>query len=359
MKKTKQCKTGKGFFIRDAGKYPPQVRSLLSDIGDKPIISITLVKTPLDLVAKSFSSIISLGKFGKVSKKYFDEIYHVSMWINNQYNLEKLSVVSLTTDNPIKNNSLTLDISLNNNNLTYNKLLDNTRNYMGNDNFSNYDPEKNNCQVFLLGVLNGNNIGNEFDRTWIKQDTQEIFNQMSSFSKTLGRAGTKLGAIADRLRYGENIYHGFNHSNELSNNEIYEVLKKARIYTFHGCFSKDTLPRVLKQGFYIVNAQSHDKGNGTHWCAFYYNYPQYSIWFDPFGFIANENTQNRIIPYIFNDKDLQDINATSCGFYCIAFIKFLHDKRLVYSAFDTFLKMFKNDTKQNELILHQLLKNYE
>ena len=48
MKKTKQCKTGNGFFIRDAGKYPAQVRTLVSDIGDKPIISITLVKTPLD-----------------------------------------------------------------------------------------------------------------------------------------------------------------------------------------------------------------------------------------------------------------------------------------------------------------------
>ena len=68
--KTKQCKTGNGFFIRDAGKCPPRVRTLLLDIGDKPILSITLVKTPLGLVAKSFSSIISLGKFGKVSKKY-------------------------------------------------------------------------------------------------------------------------------------------------------------------------------------------------------------------------------------------------------------------------------------------------
>lgn len=357
MKKTKQCKTGKGFFIREAGKYPPQVRSLLSDIGDKPIISITLVKTPLDLVAKSFSSIISLGKFGKVSKKYFDEIYHVSMWINNQYNLEKLSVVSLTTDNPIKNNSLTLDISLNNNNLTYNKLLDNTRNYMGNDNFSNYDPEKNNCQVFLLGVLNGNNIGNEFDRTWIKQDTQEIFDQMTSFSKTLGRVGTKLGAIVNRLRYGENIYHGFNHSNELSNNEINQVIKKTTIHNFHGCYSKDNLPHKLNYGFYIVNAQSEHEGNGTHWCAFYYNKPLHSIWFDPFGFIANQNVQNKIIPYIFNDKDLQDIKSSSCGFYCIAFIKFLHDKKNIFKAFDVFLNLFKNDTKENEHILHNLLLN--
>ena len=355
MRKSKQSKSGNGFFTRDAGRYPPQVRSILSTIGDNPIISISLVKTPLDMVAKAFSSAITFGKFSKVSKKYYDDIYHVLMWINGRFNLEKLSVISLSENNPILANSLTLDIQLNNSSLTFNKLLENTRNYMGNEKFINYDPETNNCQVFLLGVLNGNNIGNAFSRSWIKQDTKEIFDQLPSFSKTLGRWGTKLGAIGDRLRYGENIHHGFNHSNELSNTEINQVIKKAGIYNFHGCYSQDNLPRKLQHGFYIVNAQNENDGNGTHWCAFYFNNPLHSIWFDPFGFIANLDTQNKIMPYIFNDKDLQDIHSTSCGFYCIAFIKFLHDKRLILKAFDTFLKLFKNDTKQNELILHNLL----
>ena len=160
MNKIKQSKSGKGFFTRDAGRYPPQVRTILTTIGDNPIISITLVKTPLDMVAKTFSSIITLGKFSKASKKYYDDIYHVSMWINGRFNLEKLSVISLSENNPILSNSLTLDVKLNNSSLTFNKLLESTKQYMGDDKFSNYDPENNNCQVFLLGVLNGNNIGN-------------------------------------------------------------------------------------------------------------------------------------------------------------------------------------------------------
>ena len=90
--------------------------------GDNPIISITLVKTPLDMVAKAFSSAITFGKFSKVSKKYYDDIYHVSMWINGRFNLEKLSVISLSENNPILANSLTLDIQLNNSSLTFNKL---------------------------------------------------------------------------------------------------------------------------------------------------------------------------------------------------------------------------------------------
>ena len=195
------------------------------------------------------------------------------MWINGRVNLEKLSAISLTENTPILANSLTLNIQLSNSSLTFNKLLENTRNYMGNEKFSNYDPETNNFQVFLLRVLNGNNIGNAFSRSWIKQDTKEIFDQLPSLSKKLGRWGTKLGAIGDRLRYGENIYHGFNHSNELSNIEIIQVLQKAKIKNFHGCYSKDKLPTNLLHGFYIVNAQNQKDGNGTHWCAFWYNKP--------------------------------------------------------------------------------------
>ena len=103
----------------------------------------------------------------------------------------------------------------------------------------------------------------------------------------------------------------------------------------YGGYSKDNLPHKLNFGFYTVNAQSEHEGNGTHWCAFYYNKPLHSKWFDPFGFISNQNVQNKLF-HIYNDKDLQDIKSSSCGFYCIAFIKFLHDKRDTFKAFDTF-----------------------
>ena len=49
---------------------------------------------------------------------------------------------------------------------------------------------------------------------------------MPSFSKTLGRLGTKLGAVGNRLMYGENIHHGFFHSNGLNNMGLYTLIKK-------------------------------------------------------------------------------------------------------------------------------------
>ena len=145
-------------------------------------------------------------------------------------------------------------------------------------------------------------------------------------------------------------------ANALSNLEIIDIIKNRNLEKhFGGVYSKDQLPELIKDKFYIVNLQDHDEGGGTHWTTFYYNYPSTSIYFDSYGFIAPRDVQKRITPYIFNDKDIQDFNSSACGFYCIAFIKFLHDKTDKEQMYKSFLKLFKLDTIKNDKILQELL----
>ena len=146
-------------------------------------------------------------------------------------------------------------------------------------------------------------------------------------------------------------------SNELSNFDIINLIKDYKIdYCFGGIYSKDLLPRPLRRTtFYIVNMQDHDEGNGTHWVVFYYNNPLTSIYFDSFGFVAPLQVENRITPYIFNDAEVQDYNSSACGYFCIAFIKFLHNKQDKQEAYKGFLKLFKNETVKNDKILQRLL----
>ena len=145
--------------------------------------------------------------------------------------------------------------------------------------------------------------------------------------------------------------------NELSNFDIINLIKDYKLdYCFGGIYSKDLLPQDLKRTkFYIVNMQDHDEGNGTHWVVFYYNNPLTSIYFDSFGFVAPTDVENRINPYIFNDADVQDYNSSACGYFCIAFIKFLHSKQDKKEAYKAFLKLFKNETIKNDKILQRLL----
>ena len=145
-------------------------------------------------------------------------------------------------------------------------------------------------------------------------------------------------------------------ANALTNFELIDLIKDFKLDNhFGGVYSKDQLPELIKDKFYIINLQDQDDGGGTHWTCFYYNKPLTSIYFDSYGFIAPTDVQEKITPYIFNDKDIQDFNASSCGYYCIAFIKFLHNKMNKQEAYRTFLQLFKLQTIKNDRILYKLL----
>ena len=145
-------------------------------------------------------------------------------------------------------------------------------------------------------------------------------------------------------------------ANALTNFELIDLIKDFKLDNhFGGVYSKDQLPELIKDKFYIVNLQDHDEGGGTHWTCFYYNYPSTSIYFDSYGFIAPRDVQKLISPYVFNEKDIQDFNSSACGWYCIAFIKFLHNKTDKEEMFKTFLKLFKLETIKNDKILQEML----
>ena len=203
---------GDGLFVREAGVLQPSARKLLESknidgvsVGDEEIKTLQIVRTPLSNFTKGFLNTISLGRFDKISKKYYDEMFHLSLWINGKYNLEKNEVVYFNTKNPILNNSQVKEVKNIPTGLTIQQLIDNTRKRMGPENFSNYDAEKLNCQNFLINVLDGSNIGDKADEDFIFQDATKIFKELPEYAKVLGKASIKIGAIFNRLIYGEGV----------------------------------------------------------------------------------------------------------------------------------------------------------
>ena len=116
---------------------------------------------------------------------------------------------------------------------------------------------------------------------------------------------------------------------------------------------RDETHLLEKDGFYIINLDS-SKGKGSHWTVLYFH-PLNSCYFDSFGFVPPLEVEQKIKPYIYNDKDIQDFNSSACGWYCVAFIKFLHDKNNKQEAYKQFLRLFKGKTIENDNILHKYL----
>ena len=143
--------------------------------------------------------------------------------------------------------------------------------------------------------------------------------------------------------------------NELCNFDIEQAMNKSGYDNiFHGCFLKDNVPE-LKTGFYIINLQSSKDGNGTHWCTLYVINPVYSIWFDPFGFPPPIEIEHLLKNYNYNKVDIQNIDSSTCGYYCIAFIKYMHGTDNPKTSLNTFINLFKQNTKYNDKILSKIL----
>jgi hypothetical protein len=142
--------------------------------------------------------------------------------------------------------------------------------------------------------------------------------------------------------------------NALSNYDIVKIIQSQGVDDFNGVYMKDQLPDRLQRGSYIVNLQSSKEGTGTHWVSLYYT-PNFSYYYDSFGFVPPIEIQNKIIPYIYNDNEIQDIDSTACGFYCVAFVLYLNKKINIERAFMEFINLFGKDTERNEAILHKIL----
>ena len=144
-------------------------------------------------------------------------------------------------------------------------------------------------------------------------------------------------------------------SNALSDMDIKYILKAQKI-KLNGVYMKDEFPSKLKNGFYVINLQSSNDGNGTHWTALYYS-SKHSFYFDPFGFLAPIEIEQKLKTYLYNDKQIQNLKSTACGYYCIAFILFMDGQKNKEMGFKSFVDVFSNNSKRNDEILYNLLYN--
>jgi len=144
-------------------------------------------------------------------------------------------------------------------------------------------------------------------------------------------------------------------TNSLSDMDIMHILKSQKI-KINGVYMKDELPSKLKTGFYIINLQSSNIGSGTHWTALYYN-SKHSYYFDAFGFVAPVEVEQKLKAYTYNDKQIQNLKSTACGYYCIAFIIFMYGRKDMKLRFKLFVDAFSSNSKDNDKLLYNYLYN--
>jgi len=185
-------------------EYPPNVKNILDKYGNQIIMGITIKRTPVSGLLTGALNIFSLGKFGERMQKSFDELFHLFMDISidagKTIMLEKIERVNMTLNPSRRPDEEVKQVSNIPQGITVIQMMENARKRMGNQ-FFRYDAVVNNCQDFLLNVLQSSGIGDESDYNFIKQDTAQLFKGLPLLKK-IGHTATDLGAIANKTIQG-------------------------------------------------------------------------------------------------------------------------------------------------------------
>ena len=129
----------------------------------------------------------------------------------------------------------------------------------------------------------------------------------------------------------------------------FEVQKYENEPRFNGVFSRNNLPKKIKDGTYVMNLDEY-ANLGTHQIALFCNRNEI-VYFNSFGvehipeeikeFIGNKNIKANIFRVKAN-------NSVMCGYFCIGFIDFMLAGKKVTDYTNLFSPL---DLKKNDNII--------
>jgi hypothetical protein len=193
----------------DLSNYPNSAKKTMETLGDLPVESAEIVRTPISKVLSKFINLLSAGKFEQASKDAgYDKLFHLQLVLNvidNNGNRKKVAIQK--TERVQVDGSLTgvsaeteyLDISIGNKKFTPNEMLEKTRKRIGDRDFFGYDSFKNNCQNFILNLLRSEGLAGTKETKFLYQDTKAIAEKIPSLSKKIMNFTTDAGNVFSKV----------------------------------------------------------------------------------------------------------------------------------------------------------------
>jgi len=164
----------------------------------------------------------------------------------------------------------------------------------------------------------------------------------------------------DQLSSTKNEYVGKGRGDEfekiLSNFDIIRIARERRI-PLNDVIAKDEISKLKKNGNYVINLENKNQ-DGSHWTALIMSGKK-CVYFDSYGMPPPEQLyqflERKYKKVYFSKMEIQDMDSTFCGYFCLAFLKFVNDRRgSLIQKLQSFQKLFKENTRENDAILEKV-----
>lgn len=193
-------------FIYGVNRLPLSVTSKLKLIGENKIVSMNVVRIPIEPTIEKVANFLTLGRIEEAKQKlHYDNLFHLMIVFRldngELYSLEKNEIIQLNQVQFNIYNTRGLEfkyVPIGLKRISLNELLNNTISMFGLDTLSHYNIVSANCQDFVIKLLTANSLVTSELTAFIKQDINSI---VSRIPKPLIYLADKFVRFKERLDY--------------------------------------------------------------------------------------------------------------------------------------------------------------
>ena len=180
-------------FVNDE-HIPTRFRKFVKAHGDEKITSIQVYRYPLDNITNGLLQLVTAGSWNEIKRKGgHDKMFHLGIVVNGKYTIEKLEKLEAREDasSLTKPEAQTMEVPITKD-VTIGEMLENAKQGMG-KNFYTYSAlGGNNCQNFVLGLLENSGLLNASLKEFIFQNIEKLVEATPSLTKLLAQGITDI-----------------------------------------------------------------------------------------------------------------------------------------------------------------------
>jgi hypothetical protein len=172
-------------------------RETLAKYGNIRITHLNIMRKPIPHVIGRMINLITKGQ----ADQHYDKLFHLALIAtvdNKNILIEKNETININPSFKITNDTEIQKVGLKRGS-TINELLDKAEKSMGKDRFYLYDGLNNNCQDFIIGVLEASGLLTEQARKFVKQDMETLVKNIPSFAQKIGKFVTNAAGVFNKF----------------------------------------------------------------------------------------------------------------------------------------------------------------
>ena len=188
-------------LIYGRDRISPNVDKFMRDHGDEPVLEMIISRNVVSSILTGSMKLISSQFRERVGS---DKLYHLKLLIKTSHSNISLEKNEVITISPYKMNYKAENLYVSfPPGISINILLQNTRDKMGGS-FLTYSARDNNCQNFILALLQSNFLDNPRNVLFTKQSTSDLFDvNLRKITNTI----TDIAQKIDIIREGGNLLY--------------------------------------------------------------------------------------------------------------------------------------------------------